>query len=279
MIKDKSYYRKKTVILTFIYSLSVLALGTSAYASLAWFTSQREVEVNFSSMMLGDGFSATIKYLSYNSQSEDGKTYYHGYRKSDIGSLDSNFSYSTNFLSVDSLGIDGPLGNRYFAPLYASTYCFEVKYDGGPISFRVLLSAFSSPASATEYSDSLSSYISLSEAINVYTGYSDGTNLDADAKAFLEASTGDGATDRFNHTGTSLAENEMDSWNPTSSMSITTGGTGYFFVTEYFSNDSSTFYSPVSGSDNHWVHNTEGTSNPYEGLSILLTGMSINRAV
>src|SRR5574344_1179499 len=277
-MKDKLYYRKKAAILIAIYSFVLLALGTGSYVTMAWFTGQRTAQVNFASLSVSEGFSVKARYLSYNAHSDGGNTVYNGYKRNEITTLDTSFAYADNFVAITDTSSTGPLGNRYFAPLYASTYCFEVKYDGGPISFRVLLSAFSSPASATEYSDSLSSYISLSEAINVYTGYSDGTNLDADAKAFLEASTGDGATDRFNHTGTSLAENETDSWNPTSSMSITTGGTGYFFVTEYFSNDSSTFYSPVDNSANHWVHDVNGTSDPYQGLSISLNGVVVDLA-
>jgi hypothetical protein len=279
MIKDKHYYRKKTVILTFIYSLTVFTLASCTYATLAWFSSQRSASVNFESITVGAGFSVKMKYLSYNAQTEDGTVYYHGYKRADISTLDTSFSYAQNFIAFDETTTSGPLGSDHFAPLYASTYCFEVTFSSGGVSFDAALTSFTAPASTTEYSDTLSSYICLSEAVDVFTGYSDGTNLDADAKAFLEATTGDAATDRFSHTGSSLTEGESDSWNPANTMTILEGGVGYFFVTEYFSNDSSTFYSPVSGSDNHWVHNTEGTSNPYEGLSILLTGMSINRAV
>jgi hypothetical protein len=277
MIKDKRYYRKKALLLTLLYSLAIFTLGTCTYVSLAWFSASRRTHANFESISLATGFSVKIKYLSYNAQYENGVKYYHGYKRADIGTLDSSFTYSQDFLSFEGDTSSGPLGNKYFAPLYASTYCFEITYDGGEASFTAALTSFSSPASALEYSDTLSSYISLSEAIDVFTGYSDGTNLDADAKSFLEATTGDAATDRFNHTGASLAEGEEDSWNPSMSMTIPSGGTAYLFITEYFSNDSSTFYSPVEGNSDHWIHDSKGSSDPYKGLTIVLTGVAINR--
>lgn len=277
MIKDKKFYRKRSLILLFVYSLTILTLGTCTYASLAWFTPKRTADLNFSSITVGEGFSVKVKYLSYNAQTDGGKTYFHGYKRSDITTLDSSFSYTSNFLDTDTYETLDPLGNAYFAPLYASTYCFEITYEGDETSFGISLSSFSAPASTTEFSDSLSDYISLSEAIDVFTAYSDGTDLDAEAKAFLEATSGDAAVDRFSHTGVSLPEDQYDSWNPASTMTLARGGTGYFFVTEFFSNDSSTFYSPVEGSANHWIHDTNGTSNPYQGLSIVLLGVSLDR--
>lgn len=279
MIKDKRYYRKKALLLTLLYSLVIFTLGTCTYVSLAWFSSNRKSSVNLSSMKVASGFSISTKYLSYNAQVEGYDTFYHGYKRSDITSLDTGFTYDQNFLSIQDMGSYGPLGNHYFAPLYASTYCFEISYDGGGVSFGVSLTSFSAPLSATEYSDSLSSYVSLSEAIDVFTGYSDGTNLDADAKSFLEATSGDGAADRFNHTGAAMPDGETDSLNPTQTMNILSGGKAYFFITILFSNDSSTFYSPVSGSANHWVHDTAGTSDPYKTLNFALSGVSIDRTI
>jgi hypothetical protein len=269
------FHHQKTAAMIGLLGSLLFTLSAFSYLSYAWFTSQKTTSVNFSNMKLVTGFSVKVKYLSYNGQIENGVTTYHGYKRSDITTLDASFSYSSNFLTPEDTTSTGPLGGRYFAPFYASTYCFEITSDEGLTSFQVFLSSFSSPASTTEYSDSLSAYISLSEAVDVYTAYSDGTNLDADAKAFLEATTGDGATDRFSHTGTSLEEGTADSWNPTGTMKTPASGPAYFFVTEYFTNDSATFYSPVSGSANHWVHDVNGTSNPYQGLSIVLSGASV----
>jgi hypothetical protein len=277
MRHDKGYYRKKTGLMIALYGSLLFSLGSFTYLSYAWFTSQRTVSTNFNSIKVTSGFSLKIKYLSYNSSLNGTTPVYHGYKRADIATLDTSFTYASNFLEVTDTSSSGPLGGIYFAPLYASTYCFEVTYDGGATPFNVYLSSFSSPASTTAYSDTLSAYISLSEAVDVFTGFSDGTNLDSDAKAFLEATTGDSATDRFNHTGTSLAADTYDSWNPSASMNSVDGGTAYFFVTEYFSNDSSTFYSPVSGSDGHYVHDTAGNSNPYQGLSIVLSGVTLDR--
>jgi hypothetical protein len=274
---QRHFHHPKTLALIGVVGSLLFTMAAFSYLSYAWFTAQRTVNANFTNIKVTSGFSVKVKYLSYNGQTENGVTTYHGYKRGDITSLDTSFTYAGNFLSADDTSSTGPLGGRYFAPLYASTYCFEISYDGGEAPFNIFLSSFSSPASTTEYSDSLSAYISLSEAVDVYTAYSDGTNLDADAKAFLEATTGDGASDRFSHTGSSLEAGTADSWNPTASMKTSKSGPAYFFVTEYFTNDSATFYSPVSGSANHWVHDVNGTSNPYQGLSIVLTGVTVDR--
>lgn len=277
-MRDKHFYQKKTAILISIYAFVLLAIGTGSYVTMAWFSSTRTAEVNFASLKLSEGFSVNVRYLSYNSHTEGSTSVYDGYRRDDIAKLDASFSYADNFLPVSDTSVTGPLANHYFAPLYASTYCFEVTFDGADVGFNVYLGAFSSPASTTEYSDTLSSYIALSEAIDVYTSYSDGTNLDADAKSFLEATTGDQALDRFSHTdsgGSGLTEN----WDPSSSMTIPSGGKGYFFVTIYFSNASSTLYSPVSGSASHWTQDpNSGNSNPYQNLSITFTNVILDMA-
>lgn len=277
-MKDKLYYRKKAAILISLYSFLLLAIGTGSYVTLAWFSGQRTATVNFAALSVSNGFTVNARYLSYNAQTDGSNTVYNGYKRNEITTLDASFSYATNFVAVTDTSSTGPLGNHYFAPLYASTYCFEVTYDGGNMGFNVALNAFSSPASATAYSDTLSSYVSLSEAIDVYTGFSDGTNLDSDAKAFLEATSGDNATDRFSHTN-SGASDLVDSWNTAAAMSVPSGGKAYFFVTVYFSNDSSTFYSAVSGSENHYVHNTtNGDSNVYKNLSITFTSLGLSMA-
>jgi hypothetical protein len=277
-MKNRLYYKKKAAILIAIYAFALLGVGTGSYVTMAWFTGQRKAEVNFASLKISEGFTVAVRYLSYNSHTDGSTTVYDGYKRNEITTLDTSFTYATNFVTVTDTSLNGPLGNHYFAPLYASTYCFEVTYDGGDMPFNVNLSAFTSPASSTQYSDTLSQYVSLSEAIDVYTGFSNGTNLDSDAKAFLEATSGDAVADRFNHTdggGSSLVE----SWNTASTMTIPSGGKGYFFVTVYFSNDSSTFYSPVSGSANHWVRDTaSGNSNPYQDLSITFTDIGLNKA-
>jgi len=278
-MKDKLYYRKKAAILIAIYSFVLLALGTGSYVTMAWFTGQRTAQVNFASLSVSEGFSVKARYLSYNAHSDGGNTVYNGYKRNEITTLDTSFAYADNFVAITDTSSTGPLGNHYFAPLYASTYCFEVKYDGGNMSFNVALNAFSSPASTTAYSDTLSSYICLSEAIDVYTGFSNGTNLESDAKAFLEATTGDNASDRFTRTSDG-ASGIVDSWNTASAMTIPSGGTGYFFVTIYFSNDPTTFYKAVSGSANHYVRgdSTTGDSNVYQDLQITFTDLGLSMA-
>jgi hypothetical protein len=261
--------------LTCIYFLVLFTLGTCTYVSLAWFTNSRKVSVSVQNIQVIGDFSISVKYLSYNTQMEGGVTYYHGYKRQDITKLDSSFSYNQNFLSAENVPTEEPLDSLYFAPLYASTFCFEITHKGGGVSFDVSLSSFSSPASPIAYSDSLSSYICLSEAIDVYTGYSDGTNLDNDAKAFLEATSGDLATDRFSRTGPALPQGVTDSWNPAGALTIPSGGTAYFFVTEYFSDDPSTLYSQVAGSADHWTHDVNGTSDPYQGLGITFPEITV----
>ena len=277
-MKDKLYYKKKAAILIAIYSFALLAIGTGSYVTMAWFTSQRTAQVNFASLSVSEGFSVSARYLSYNANTDGTNTVYNGYKRNEITTLDTSFTYADNFIAITDTSTSGPLGNHYFAPLYASTYCFEVTYDGGNMGFNVALNAFTSPASSTCYSDTLSSYVSLSEAIEVYTGYSDGTALDSDAKAFLEATTGDSVTDRFSHTDGG-ASGVAESWNTASGMSVPSGGKAYFFVTVYFSNDPSTFYSAVSGSSGHYVHDTtNGDSNVYQDLSITFTDLGLSMA-
>ena len=274
-MRNSWYYHHKAVTLTLIYALCILTIGIGSYVSLAWFSSTRQAQVNFASMNVQEGYSISLRYLSYNAHSDGTNTVYNGYKKDQITTLDTSFTYASDFLSVNDTSSSGPLGNTSFAPLYCSTFCFEIS-SAAAAPFVIYLSSYSAPASTSAYSDSLSQYVNLAEAMDVYTSYSDGTNLDADAKAFLEATSGDAVADRFSHTE-AAASSLSESWMPNSSMVLSSSGKGYFFVSIYFSNASSTFYAPVASSSGHYVHDTSGDSNVYQGLSIVFSGLDLER--
>lgn len=276
----------------------VLSLGLATYASitLAWFSTTRTATVNFASMQVEGGLEASTKYCSYNQESSGNG----GYSKDGLTAsklTSDNKTYAQLFLS--STGADD-LGTGYFAPKYCSSYVIEVSNPTShPINFGTYLVAYNETVLATKVDgDNLTpaSYISLARAMRVYTAYSLSTGADllTASRTFLSSSFSSSGTENagvFSHTeavtatGTPKVFNltTPESWNPGgTSIALSSGATCYFFISIYFSNDSSTFYSETSSVTENNVttttynKSTSGNSNCYTGLSIAFTSILVS---
>jgi hypothetical protein len=275
----KPFYKKRALLLSALYCAAMFSLAAFAYVSLAWFTSKRTASVNFASAQVADGLSYKIHYFTKNHETGS----YMGYHPNEVTSA-TVIDYATDFPEVNDTSSSGPLGQSNFAPAYASSFVFEITNANPVETVEVSLSQFTAPTSSSKYDNDHSRLISLSEATRIYTGFtSDSAAVSSYAKTFLSQSYADLTDSKFNHQDSGGVLSTPESWGVNT---IPEGTTGYFFLTMYFSNDSATFYSPVSDeattSDDgyvHYVHNTvDGNSNVYKGLSIVFNSLIINYA-
>jgi hypothetical protein len=275
----KPKYKKRALLLSAIYCAAMFSLAAFAYVSLAWFTSRRTASVNFASATVEDGLSYKIHYFTKNHETGS----YMGYHPSEVTS-ETTIDYASDFPEVTDTTASGPLGNQNFDPTYASTFVFEISNVNVQESVGVYLSEFTAAYSTTKYDDDNSKLISLSEAMRIYTGYTnDAATLSTYAKSFLTTSYADLTDSKFNHKDSGGPLATPESWGINT---ISQNTTGYFFLTMYFSNDASTFYSPLSsesttGTDGyvHYKHDTtNGNSNVYKGLSIVFNSLIITYA-
>lgn len=293
----KKLYRKRALIASaFTFALTI---GLASYASitLAWFTTNRTATVNFASMKVEGGLEASVKYCSYNKESNGNG----GYLKSSLSTTKfdaDNNTYATLFL--DPSQDKSELGNGYFAPLYCSSYVIEVTNPTSrSISFATYLLSYNETVLVTRVDGDVTtptSYISLARAMKVYTSYSlstSDTDKLADARSFLTSSFSTNGVENagvFSHTeavtttGTpaSFSLTSPESWNPSgTTITIPSSGACHFFISMYFSNDSSTFYgeptSVTSGEVTTYTYkkSTTGNSNCYQNLSIAFASLLV----
>jgi hypothetical protein len=271
-----------SIVLGAVYFVMATTLCVFSYVTYAWFTSNRSVEVNFANLSADKDISFRLKYFDQNGQL--------GYQRSLASTYTSaaGFSYVFGTSNTGSF-LDATLESdtaASYAPGYATSYAIEVTNEGtGTKKVGLFLNRFSSVASTVYYSDSTcTTGIALSEAMRVYTSYvsaSDDGALTTAASTFLTATS---PTNYFSHTegttsgGTTLATPEL--WGPTSGITLTGGARAVIFVSFYFTNESSTFYSysATDGADAtkmYYIHNTEGDSNVYKALKIAFSSLSL----
>jgi hypothetical protein len=274
---------KKGVILSVVFALAMVSLASFSYISYAWFASQRTASVNFANMQISQGLTYTLYSFNGNEASSSSTTN-NGYKLSDAATLaPTGSTYTSLFKSIDVSTDEGlkQLGkNAVFSPSYASTFVVEVKNnDTYGSHIGLYLKAFTASVTSNKYhSSDTSKPFSLAEPMEVYTGFSDGSNLDADAVSFLQGTMSDSLTNRFTVTEPGDLANPLD-WGSDLSRgtSISSDGTCYFFVTFYFSNDPSTFYSysSTTGDDSYYTQSNTGDSNVYENLTMAFTSLAI----
>jgi hypothetical protein len=268
---------------TSLVSRACRRLFCDGHVTFAWFTSKRSTEINFANLSADKDISFRLKYFDHNGQL--------GYQRSLASAYTSETGFSYVFGDYTTASfLDATIESdtaASYAPGYATSYAIEVTNEGtGTRKVGLFLNRFSSVASTTYYSDSdYTSGIALSEAMRVYTSYvsaSDNTVLTAAASTFLTASA---PTNYFSHTegtpstGTTLANPEL--WGPSSGITLSGGARAVIFVSFYFSNEASTFYSysATSAADAtkmHYTHNVNGDSNVYKTLQIAFSSLSLS---
>jgi hypothetical protein len=287
----KPFYKRKALLLSIFYCVGMTSIALYAYYTLAWFTSTRTAQVNFSQIQVANGFSASLKYCSLNDNAttEGGVTthHYNGYRQSRVSTLTSltSFTYANNFLSAT----DESRSNAVFSPDYTSTFVIEItNQDSSSHSVKVYLTQYTALRSAVNYylDGGANHFVSLDEAFDVYTYQSDDVTSSSglsSLKSFMNNNSTDSVNypDRFVYTrgsddatGTALA-NE-DPWSGT--ISVPANGTTYFFMSLYFSNAASTFYLKGDTTDGTTLWSKDGTngnSNIYNNLSITFNSLAV----
>jgi hypothetical protein len=225
-----------------------------------------------------------------------------GYKLSEASSLvTTNFAGSYAYDTLFGAGSSAYYSTSYMAPLYASTFAIKVSNPDGnnPVTPVLYLTGFTTPRSTTDAigvgtgTYTLGDYFSINQALRVYCTYTSGTSSDIQTfltKSFVDSSvTSEGSVydttgDVFKDSTTSLkyvmnkgadTSNVVsceDKW--ATGSSIAGGGVGYFLITIYLSNDSSSFYSKVgettvnSSTVNLWQKDaSSGNSNPYQSIS------------
>lgn len=300
---DKKWYKRKAVLLSALCTAFTVSLAAFSYISFAWFTSQRTATVNFSSLKVGGGMEVSVDYCKLNiNGGKSSATASNGYKLSEAPSLvTSNFSSSYAYDNLFTSGDTAHYATSYMAPLYASTFAIKVSNPDGnnPVTPVLYLTGFTTPRSTTDAigegtgTYTLGDYFSLNQALRVYCSYSTGTASEIQTfltKSFVDSSiTTEGSvydtTDDVFKDSTTSAKYVMNKGATTSNAvscedkwatgsSIAGGGVGYFLITIYLSNDSSTFYSKVgettvgSSTVSLWQTDaTTGNSNPYQSIS------------
>ncbi len=251
--------RKKPLLLTGAFSLGMAALTAYSYVTYAWFAANRAATVNFASLTVEGGLEAKVRYFRQNKTVQGSTAYYQGYG---VKGLDlTGFSYSGDFLDP---GADpAPFAMAGFAPGKAMSYCVEIANPTSqPIDAGFYLTSYRATASSTAHhvAETVGGMtygpedaFNLTEATRVYSAFATADPTGAGAsflqKSFLDSQTdplqSDDVGNRFvghAETGSPVNLTPPDNWMPGGKGTIPSQGTGYLFLTFYFSDDSSTYY-------------------------------------
>jgi hypothetical protein len=287
-MKTKAWKRKHwmTIILSAIYAVCAACLCVFSYVTYAWFSTTRTAEVNFASLKVDEGISYRLKAFTGNGSI--------GYERSQASTYTSasTFSYTLGPTTTASyVDVSASETSTSYAPGYAASYSIEITNEGdGPKTIALNLTHFASLASTACYSDAAYSQgISLSQAMRVYASFPTNTadgDLKKDAEDFMIDSNptnyfvpANATTDGDGKGGYSYSDPEA--WGGSSGISLAGGATGVLFISFYFSNENSTFYSYVSTDESdttksYYKASTAGDSNVYKGLNIAFSRLDIS---
>lgn len=301
---DKHWYKRKAFLLSALCTAFTVSLAAFSYMSFAWFTSERTATVNFSSIKVSAGLTVSVDYCKLNiNGGAASATASNGYKLSEASSLvTSNFAGSYVYSDLFASGDTAHYATSYMAPLYASTFAIAVTNPEGSnaVTPVLYLTGFTTPRSSTDAlgvgtgTYTLGDYFSLNQALRVYCTYTSGSSTDiqtflnksfVDSSVTTEGSVYDTTDDVFvDNSASPSAKYAINKGSDTSNIvscsdkwatgtSLAGGSTGYFLITIYLSNDSSTFYTNVgsttvdSNTINLWQASTSGNSNPYQSIS------------
>lgn len=303
------------MLLSALMTAFTVSLAAFSYISFAWFSANRQASVNFSSLTVSGGLTVSVDYCKLNvNGGASGATVSNGYMMKNAQSLvesnlSSTYTYANLFASADT----DQCSTQWMAPLYASTYAIKVTNpaNNNPTKPVLYLEGFTSPSSTTDALATgtgtqadpyvLSDYLSLNKALRVYCEWT--TTPDTALQAFLtktfdDTSVTDGTYDTtgdvFINTAVSSNKYAINAGAATSGVvsandlwatgtTLASDSIGYFLITIYFSNDSSTFYNKVgtttvdSKTVNLYQASTSGDSNAYQSITgFAFTDLLIN---
>lgn len=308
--------KRKGLLMAALMAVFSLGIASFSYFTAAWFSNQRSATVNFSNLKTSEGLSVSVDYCKLNLDhgATGGSSVSNGYLINNAGTLVTNnysgtYTYSNLFAAA---GTDtSKLKHADGAPQYAATYSLKVINNSGAATIPTLyLMGFLTPHSTLDAvaegnetdGYTVGDYFSLNSVLRVYCQYT--STPDTDLSTFLnrnvitstntaEGAVSDSTGDVFvDSNGDKYPLNSGATGNTVSGItdkwatgsSLASGSTGYFLITIYYSDDSSTFYEETSTAtvDSQVVtlysKSTSGNSNAYQSLdsfafsSLLLNG-------
>lgn len=242
--------KKKRILRTalLISFASLVALGVAGGGVFAWFALQNTASVNLSNIAVaGESVSASLKYCILNYQTPGN---YDGYKSND-SRIDANetYSYDSYFLTADNAARTA----LEFAPGYSFTFAIEIS---GTSNSQVILSKYVSEASSTYFymDNEVRKGFALARALDVHSQVYDHKPSSSELYTYFSAQ-GVVGPDYFNFTESTT--NAGTAVNQALSAGFNASSTAYFLLTMYFSDASSTWYSPAKQA----VDYTAGTGN------------------
>jgi len=260
-------------------SLFATVLASLAIGSYAWFTVNQASQISITEVTVEGGMSCNIKYFTGNFNEDNQK--YSGYYdpKGPQAGLEGGASvtnYNTDFLQTEEAN---PFKGENFFTNYCLTFAFEVTSERkSDASFVIHLFDLNPGESDTFFVSDIGLPVCFAEAIRMYStafSYDEGTNT-ANADAFIQdhGSNNVFTYDRSKNIATNpylLYQGEIKAQE-----------TVVVLLTLLFTDDSETYYQ-ITGTgekdDGSIIYNVEkntsGNSNCYQGLSFIMTGLSV----
>lgn len=245
--------KKRTLRTALLISFaSLVALGAAGGGVFAWFALQNTASVNLSNIAVaGESVSASLKYCILNYQTPGN---YDGYKSND-SRIDENetYSYDSYFLTADNAARTA----LEFAPGYSFTFAIEVN---GTANSQVILSKYVSEASSTYFymDNEVRKGFALARALDVHSQVYDHKPSSSELYTYF-SSQGVVGPDYFNFTESTT--NAGTAVNQALSAGFNASSTAYFLLTMYFSDASSTWYSPAKQAVNYNIPGTADGSN------------------
>ncbi len=245
--------KRRTLRTTLLISFaSLVALGAAGGGVFAWFALQNTASVNLSNIAVaGESVSASLKYCILNYQTPGN---YDGYKAND-SRIDENetYSYDTYFLTADNAARTA----LEFAPGYSFTFAIEVN---GTSNSQVILSKYVSEASSTYFymDNEVRKGFALARALDVHSQVYDHKPSSLELYTYF-SSQGVVGPDYFNFTESTT--NAGTTVNQALSAGFNASSTAYFLLTMYFSDASSTWYSPAKQAVDYNIPGTANGSN------------------
>ena len=252
--------KKRTLRTALLISFaSLVALGAAGGGVFAWFALQNTASVNLSNIAVaGESVSASLKYctLNYLEKQADHSRHFLGYKSNDSRIVENEtYSYDAYFLNAGNAERTA----LKFAPGYSFTFAIEVN---GTSNSQVILSKYVSEASSTYFymDNEVRKGFALARALDVHSQVYDHKPSSSELYTYFSAQ-GVVGPDYFNFTESTT--NAGTTVNQALSAGFNASSTAYFLLTMYFSDASSTWYSPAKQTTDYAAGTGNGSTTSF----------------